>query len=572
MRLLRFGVIWGVVFILGSGGTFTLSENAFAQGGDQCAALAGQAIAEAEVFCGDLLRGDVCIGHAVVTVQATGEAAPAIANAGDRLALSTIDALITLPAAPDAGDWGLAVLKLPASPAQAVTAVLLGDARMARPPQAEAERPAVTVYNRGGAAINLRNGAAITYDVVGQLAPGEEALADGRNEQGDWVRIQFSGGIAWVFTPLIGWDGDPDALNALEVLLPNDVTPVVQPAEPFAAFTLTSNAAACSAAPSGLLLQGSAGEPATLQVNQVTLEFADATLFVTAAPGGAMDIRVLDGTVTVTARGIPNEVGAGQAARVSLGGSDGLTPLTAPDVLPSFAFLEVAYAPFSLLPDAIDCMVGNPAAQAIVPLRVGPGEQRGIVGDIASNAIYTVIGWASDPNGAPWWQLDTGEQPSWASQADVRAIGACELVAQVEPPPLVLGPAVSAPAGGEGSGGVEVDFAPAANSVWQMRPGADNLIGQCSGAPAINFCDHLAAISPAPGGIAWKGMEASPYFLTRVQPNVYSYSGPNVLGTGSVVMTLAFTSENTLNMTMSMVLNSEPDCQHVYYYTGTRNW
>jgi hypothetical protein len=105
-----------------------------------------------------------------------------------------------------------------------------------------------------------------------------------------------------------------------------------------------------------------------------------------------------------------------------------------------------------------------------------------------------------------------------------------------------------------------------------MRPGSDNMTGECSGAPAINFCDHLAAIAPASGGLSWKGMEANPYFLSRIQPNVYAYTGPNVLGTGRVSMTLSFTSATTLTMTMSLVLTSEPNCQHVYYYTGTRNW
>ena len=98
------------------------------------------------------------------------------------------------------------------------------------------------------------------------------------------------------------------------------------------------------------------------------------------------------------------------------------------------------------------------------------------------------------------------------------------------------------------------------------------MTGQCSGAPAINFCDHLAAITPANGGISWRGMEASPYFLTRIQPNVYAYSGPNVLGTGKITLTLTFTNETTLNMTMNLVLNNEPSCQHVYFYSGTRNW
>jgi hypothetical protein len=105
-----------------------------------------------------------------------------------------------------------------------------------------------------------------------------------------------------------------------------------------------------------------------------------------------------------------------------------------------------------------------------------------------------------------------------------------------------------------------------------MYPGSDNMTGTCSGAPAINFCDHLAAISPASGGIMWKGMEASPYYLVRIQPNVYAYSGPNVLGTGTINMTLRFKSETEVTMVQSLTLTSEPDCQHVYNYTGTRNW
>jgi hypothetical protein len=53
---------------------------------------------------------------------------------------------------------------------------------------------------------------------------------------------------------------------------------------------------------------------------------------------------------------------------------------------------------------------------------------------------------------------------------------------------------------------------------------------------------------------------------------VYAYSGPNILGTGTISLTLTFTSETTLKMTMSLVLNSEPACQHTYFYTGSKNW
>jgi len=85
-----------------------------------------------------------------------------------------------------------------------------------------------------------------------------------------------------------------------------------------------------------------------------------------------------------------------------------------------------------------------------------------------------------------------------------------------------------------------------------MYPGSDQMSGQCSGAPAINFCDHLAAIAPASGGVMWKGMEASGYYLQRIQPNVYAYAGPNVLGTGTINMTLRFTAENTVTMTQTL--------------------
>ena len=67
-------------------------------------------------------------------------------------------------------------------------------------------------------------------------------------------------------------------------------------------------------------------------------------------------------------------------------------------------------------------------------------------------------------------------------------------------------------------------------------------------------------------------MEASPYYLQRIQPNVYSYAGPNVLGTGTISMTLRFTADNTVTMTQTLTLASEPSCTHTYYYTGEKNW
>ncbi len=561
------GLLIGLLIVTGGAASVTRTA---AQEGDQCVALAAQAIAETDIYCGELLPGEACYGHGAVSARPLGANELTAVTAGDRATLDTLDALATA-ADPAGGGWGVAVLSLPAAEGATITGILFGDAQIARPAVAGGERSTLPVFNRGSAEINLRNGAGINYAVVGQLAAGEEALADGRNEQGDWLRVQFAGGIAWAFTPLIGWEGDQSAINALAVLLPNDVTPVRLAGAPFESFTLTSGDAPCAAMPAGLLLQFTGERPAEITVNQVTLAFADATLLVTAAPGDSLTVRALAGTGTVTARGVPVEMAAGQEARVNLGGADGLTPVAAPTAMRAYPFADIAYAPLDLLEKPVACLVGAPALDAQVILRVGPGAQRGALGRLLVATTYAAVGWANDPDGAPWWQLDTGAQSSWAAQAEVRAVGACQAVAQVEPPPMVFAPP-PVPAGGEAVPAGEADLSPTANSVWQMRPGSDNMTGECSGAPAINFCDHLAAIAPAAGGVSWKGMEASPYFLSRIRPNVYAYAGPNVLGTGRVSMTLTFTSETTVSMTMSLVLNSEPNCQHVYYYTGTRNW
>ncbi|MBI5957589.1 MAG: SH3 domain-containing protein [Chloroflexi bacterium] len=541
-----------------------------AQDGESCVQLAAEALAEAQQACVDLGRGEVCYGHAGVAATLLSGGAASLSTTGDKLLVNDIENLITSAADLNTGEWGVAVLELPAGLAEeSVHAVLFGDVAITRPTLTVSDHPTLAVFNRGGSPVNVRNGAAITYDVVGQLAAGEEAAADGRNEQGDWLRIQYSGGIAWVFTPLIGWDGDQSAVEPLQVLLPNDVTPVAQASEPFQSFTFAAGQPVCDAVPSGMLLQYTGEQAASVQINQVSLDFSDSTLLLTSNTNGELEIKVLAGSARITARGVPQDAEAGEVVGVSLGGEDGLTPLTAPQLQGDYAFSETAYAPIDLLPGKTACIVGLPTAEKRIVLRVGPGTQRGELGNMQDTG-YSVLGWANDPDGSPWWQLDTGEQSSWVAQADVHTIGLCNEVAQVEAPPLVVAPPV-VPAGENPVAG-GTDFAPTANSVWQMIPGSDNMIGECTGAPAINFCDHLAAIGPTAGGVSWRGMEPNPYSMVRTQTNTYVYSGPNGTGTGTLSMILSFNSETSLNMTMSLVLSSEPNCQHVYYYSGTKNW
>lgn len=551
-------------------GTLERPNPAAAQGGDgneQCVLLPDTAFADAEQTCGDLARGEVCLGYGSVSAANNGEAV--IFTAGEPATINDVTALSTM--GEDGG--GIIMMQLPAGlPEQTpgVTGILFGRVSVGQPAAEVVERPTLPVSNPGSAPVNLRAGAGVNFPVIDSLEPGAAVVADGRNQQGDWLRLQTANGVAWAFVRVIDWEGD---VNSLEVLAPDDIIPPFAASAPFERMILESEPLpACGTVSSGMLLRYSGEDAATLMIDGVRLEFADAALLVHAAANDSLHIVALSGAATVTAQGTAEDVSAGGSVTVGLGGEAGLTAATTPTVKPAVALTEVADLPSALLPEATACVVGVADPSQDVVLRVGPGENRGTLAAMNPNKSYVVIGQANAPDGSPWWQLDTGEQKSWVAQSAVRTLGNCAAVAAVEPPPLVFAPPSAPPAGsGDAADNVD-DFSPAANSVWQMNPGSDNMSGECSGAPAINFCDHLAAISPASGGIMWKGMEASPYYLQRIQPNVYAYSGPNVLGTGTINMTLRFTSDGALTMTQSLTLTSEPNCVHTYYYSGTKNW
>lgn len=65
---------------------------------------------------------------------------------------------------------------------------------------------------------NIRLGpSASIYPVIGQLLPGDTAPATGRSPGGDWIQIEFSGGLnnkGWVYSPLVSLS--PGTLHVVE--------------------------------------------------------------------------------------------------------------------------------------------------------------------------------------------------------------------------------------------------------------------------------------------------------------------------------------------------------------------
>jgi hypothetical protein len=106
--------------------------------------------------------------------------------------------------------------------------------------------------------------------------------------------------------------------------------------------------------------------------------------------------------------------------------------------------------------------------------------------------------------------------------------------------------------------------------VYQAESGPDFISGTCN-TPPIEACSHPAAIIPnANGTIDWRGQEPVPYRMQPVGPNSFVFRGRNFLNNANLSLELTLTSESTWAMTMTTVYDSDPLCNHTYYYTAVR--
>lgn len=81
--------------------------------------------------------------------------------------------------------------------------------------------PVVRVDDTSTTRINLRAGPGTTYAVIGQLAPGDEAVVIGRNQEADWWQIDLEPAAevetpAWVYAGLVGLTGPTGAIPLVE--------------------------------------------------------------------------------------------------------------------------------------------------------------------------------------------------------------------------------------------------------------------------------------------------------------------------------------------------------------------
>lgn len=79
--------------------------------------------------------------------------------------------------------------------------------------------------------INVRGGPGTDYPIVGVLIAGQQVPALGRSIGGDWVQIVYpgvSGGVAWVYSPLVTLQGSLPVVEPPPTPTPK-TTPTIDP-------------------------------------------------------------------------------------------------------------------------------------------------------------------------------------------------------------------------------------------------------------------------------------------------------------------------------------------------------
>lgn len=209
------------------------------------------------------------------------------------------------------------------------------------------------------------------------------------------------------------------------------------------------------------------------------------------------------------------------------------------------------------------CTVSTESART-VPLRVGPGFNRGTFAFLPAGQSFDAIGRFVAPDGSVWLRLDkaqvapdAGAEQLWVAQADVEIAGNCGQIADAAAPPIRAAQPTAVPStgGGDGGGGgavVAPASRPAAGS-WTLTLAERGLVS-CLNTNTIEFqsselgvTSFSATLTLTGDGFRWDGSDFTP------QPNG-SYATVWSLGNDSAGIKLFVQNSNF--MSGEMVVNT----------------
>lgn len=249
-----------------------------------CTPLVAEALRAVDTNCTGLGRNSVCYGFNRVDASFFTQAEEGFfSEPADRAPLTELASIQTAPLDTDAGQWGVAMMNVQANvpntlPGQAVTFVLLGDARVENavlPENAFVTGDPVRVVVNTGARVNVRSGPGTTFNVVANADPGQLFDVDARNAAGDWFRISGPAPYQWISRSLLTLQtGGIAQLDALPVA-PDE------PLSPMQAFYFRTGIGApqCVEAPDVLVVQGPKEVRVTLNVNGAEVAIGSTVAF-----------------------------------------------------------------------------------------------------------------------------------------------------------------------------------------------------------------------------------------------------------------------------------------------------
>jgi LysM repeat protein len=229
----------------------------------------------------------------------------------ERAGLTQMETLETSPLDTTSGEWGIGVMNVQANvpntlPGQAVTFLLLGDAQVENDVEPdEAFQPVAPVDVTTSGIANLRATPDFNAPTLLTLPDATTLSADGRSEDGAFLRVVYQEQVLWVDAAVIT---GPEALNELPILRDDSFTPM----QAFY-FTTGIGEPACSESPSLVAINSPENLHINLTVNGAAITVGSLITFQTTEDGAVM---------TVIEGGVRNEDGllipAGQASDLEL--------------------------------------------------------------------------------------------------------------------------------------------------------------------------------------------------------------------------------------------------------------
>ncbi len=261
---------------------------------DTCPAFVEAAIEAASENCTDIGRNEACYGYRAISAAFYEDAVVTFEQPTDRVPISNLRRIESLPPDPDAGEVGVALMKLQAMlpntlPGQNVVFVLVGDVQVESavdPDEAASPAEAITVETTAEA--DAHSGPSEDYNALVTFEAGAEVQVDGTSEDGAWYRVVLDEEDLLVWLPA-------DALPASDELA---ALPVVTGGAygPMQAFTLTTGVGqpGCEEAPNALMVQGPETTEITLNVNGADITVGSTVVF-EATDEDELEVAVIDG-------------------------------------------------------------------------------------------------------------------------------------------------------------------------------------------------------------------------------------------------------------------------------------